>query len=126
MPAITVYGFVHSIANGLVTITRNNDDANKVFVSSTDVVLTPDMSVPRRAAIQMDKGLAMAYGLYRESSGQPGISAAGREALRKADSAVTQPSNSDLDVKLDANELQPDSENQPSAADMAARLVPRS
>lgn len=59
------YGYVHSVNNGIVTVTPRNDDVGKRYLPLNLIELTMNTSEPRLALIRMPRYLAEGNGLIR-------------------------------------------------------------
>ena len=105
MKKLCVRVYVHAIANGVAVVTPQNSDFNKRYLPMTDIDITPDQSQPRLATIHIPDFMAYGYELAKRP--EPPV---------VAPAATIHLTDSDLD-------LGSESQTQPSAAGMAARLL---
>jgi len=62
---IELYAFVHSIENGVVTLSPGDSDVRRERISILDVNIVPDRTIARRALIQIPEYLAIGKGLKK-------------------------------------------------------------
>jgi hypothetical protein len=82
MTKVEIVAYIHSIANGIVTVTPQPTDANRKFIPLTmvDIVMLPDS--PRKAYISMPDYLAFGMGFKdRHAEEKASAAAKAKEAI---------------------------------------------